>query len=234
MRQTILRLVLLAAVLLVIFGVYRLLTIEPIETGAFFDPDGWPLALAEAGGGLQAASSALAGLQSAPGVAAGGFYFPAALDAAGQLVDPAGDSSLEEWLARFPDTRFVVQLVQPDLQSLAALLHAVDSQNARGRVLAVVDDQQLVDALRTQAPDLATAMTTAETDSFLLTSRLRLTPFYRPAAPALLLPAGQFNEHTANAAHSRGIAVLVVSQEDATGVQGWIQRGADGVVVQNP
>ncbi|MEZ4769075.1 MAG: hypothetical protein R2844_11715 [Caldilineales bacterium] len=51
MRQGIVRFILLVIVLLLIFGVYRLLTIEPIDAGAFFDPDAGPLVLVEPDGG---------------------------------------------------------------------------------------------------------------------------------------------------------------------------------------
>ena len=79
-----------------------------------------------------------------------------------------------------------------------------------------------------------TAMSSAETDSFLVTSRLRLTPFYRPAAPGLLLAPEEFSERIAAAAHSRGISLLVMAQDGADSVQRWIEQGADGVVLARP
>lgn len=236
MRQGLVRLILLVIVLLVIFGVYRLLTVEPIDAGVFFDPAGEPLVFLDPGPSTDDAAETLAVFNGVQGV--GGFYALVSLAADGQLtVASEGDNagqvvSLSALLTAFPDVRFVVQLTEPNLQSLAALLHAVDSQDARDQVLAVVDDQHLVDTLRGQAPGLATAMTAAETEAFLMTSRLRLTPFYRPVAPALLLPAGEFSQRIATAAHSRGIAVLVTSPDETSTVQRWIDQGADGVVVQ--
>lgn len=240
MRQGLVRLTLLFIVLLLIFGVYRLLTIEPIAAGAFFDPAAGPLVLLDPAMFGENGQEALAALGQTPRAGAVGVFASVILDQAGQLVaaDPdAADASavnLTALLAEHPDNRFIVELREPDLQSLAALLHAVDSQGARARVLAVVDDQQLVDVLRGQAPDLATAMTTAETSSFLLTSRLRLTPFYRPGAPALLLPAAEFSQRLRNAAHSRGIALFVESPNDRSVVKDLIDQGVDGVVVQRP
>ena len=49
MRQGLVRLTLLVLVLLLIFGVYRLLTIEPIDAGTFFDAAGAPLVLLDPG-----------------------------------------------------------------------------------------------------------------------------------------------------------------------------------------
>ena len=234
MRQGLVRLILLVIVLLVIFGVYRLLTVEPIDGGVFFDPASKPLVFLDPGATPDAAAEALAAFHELPGSGVAGFYAPVSLAADGQLtVVSRGDTaSLAALLEAFPDVRFVVQLTEPNLQSLAALLQAVDSQDARGRVLAVVDDQQLVDTLRAQAPDLATAMTDAEADSFLLTSRLRLTPFYRPVAPALLLPAEQFSRRIADAAHSSGVSVFVVSSGDSAAQRRLIDQGADGIVTQ--
>lgn len=234
MRQGLVRLILLVIVLLVIFGVYRLLTVEPIDAGVFFDPASTPLVFLNLGAATGDAAATLAEVDRVQWSGAAGFFAPVSLDADGHLTVASPDQpvSLPALLEAYPDVRFVVQLTEPSLQSLAALLQAVDSQDARGRVLAVVDDQQLVDTLRGQAPDLATAMTTAETDSFLLTSRLRLTPFYRPVAPALLLPADQFSPRIADAAHSSGVAVLVISSADGGEVQPLIDQGADSVVAQ--
>ncbi|MCB0246761.1 MAG: hypothetical protein KDI07_21445 [Anaerolineae bacterium] len=238
MRQGLVRLILLVIVLLVIFGVYRLLTVEPIEAGVFFDPASKPLVFLNPGATTDDAAATLAAFAGTQRTGAAGFFAPVSLNSDGQLTfvsDGEGASqavNLPALLEAFPDVRFVVELTEPSLQSLAALLQAVDSQNARDRVLAVVDDQQLVDTLRGQAPDLATAMTAAETDSFLLTSRLRLTPFYRPVAPALLLPADQFSQPIATAAHSSGVSVFVVSPGDSAAVQRLIDQGADGVVAQ--
>ena len=240
MRQGLVRLTLLVLVLLLIFGVYRLLTIEPIDAGTFFDAAGAPLVLLDPGMFGENGQETLAALDQTQGTDEVGLFVPVNLDEAGQLLvaDPgaanASAVTLTALLAEHPDARFVVELRKPDLQSLAALLHAVDSQGARDRVLAVVDDQQLVDVLRGQAPDLATAMTTAEVSSFLLTSRLRLTPFYRPGAPALLLPAAQFSGRLRDAAHSRGIALFVQSPNDRSVVKDLIDQGVDGVVVQRP
>lgn len=234
MRQGLVRLILLVIVLLVIFGVYRLLTVEPIDAGVFFDPASTPLVFLNLDAASDDAAATLAEIDRVQGKGAAGFYAAVSLDSDGQLtVASQGESvSLPALLEAFPDVRFVVQLTEPSLQSLAALLQAVDREDARGRVLAVVDDQQLVDTLRGQAPDLATAMTAAETDSFLLTSRLRLTPFYRPVAPALLLPADQFSPRIADAAHSSGVALLVISSADGGEVQRLIEQGADSVVAR--
>ncbi len=238
MRQGLVRLILLVIVLLVIFGVYRLLTVEPIEAGVFFDPASKPLVFLNPGATTDDAVAALAEIDRVQGNGAAGFFAAVDLAADGELtVVSQGDNAsqpvnLSALLEAFPDVRFVVQLTEPNLQSLASLLHAVDTQGAHDRVLAVVDDQQLVDTLRGQAPDLATAMTAAETDSFLLSSRLRLTPFYRPVAPALLLPADQFSQRIADAAHRSGVSVFVVSPGDSATVQRLIDQGADGVVAQ--
>lgn len=278
MRQGLVRLVLLAIVLLLIFGVYRLLTIDPIDTGAFFDSAALPLMLVEAGGSDDAAPFTLAAFEAAAAGDVSGFFVPVYLTHDGELVaaatddlaqisdgegklsqynldqlqaldtgytvDPAGDGTfplrghgsqfvtLDQLLAAFPDQRFVVDLRQPGLQSLAALLHVADGQDARARLLAVVDDQQLVETLRQQAPDLATAMTSGEAGSFLALNRFGLTPFYRPAAPGLLLQPEQFSPRLARAARSGGMAAMVIAAPGAGDAQTWIDQGADGVIVR--
>ncbi|MEZ4769076.1 MAG: hypothetical protein R2844_11720 [Caldilineales bacterium] len=117
---------------------------------------------------------------------------------------------------------------------MAALLHTADSHDARGRLLALVDDQQLVETLRQQAPDLATAMTSGETATFLALRRVGLAPFYRPVAPGLLLPADQFTPRVARAAQSGGMATLVVVPPGSGDASSWLAQGADGVIVGRP
>ena len=121
-----------------------------------------------------------------------------------------------------------------NIAQIASWLQVQGIRLAEVRVVADLEDAIIgaVDTLRAQAPDLATAMTDTEADSFLLTSRLRLTPFYRPVAPALLLPAEQFSRRIADAAHSSGVSVFVVSSGDSAAQRRLIDQGADGIVTQ--
>jgi glycerophosphoryl diester phosphodiesterase len=248
MRQFLLRLLLLLLVVLVIFGVYRLLTIRPLDNVAFFQDQ--PLMLAV---DSPISSQALADLAAARDAGANSLYLPVTLTRDGILVvtDAAvaeltlaelrsvdafsGIVTLQEALAAHPDLRAVVVVQQPGLQALAALLQAIDANNARPRVLAVVDHPLLADTLREQAPDLGTAATTAETSAFLTTKRFRLTPFYRPAAPAMLLEGSEINKRLVDAARGRGIHLLALAgQPDVAAAQALIDAGVDGVVVTDP
>jgi glycerophosphoryl diester phosphodiesterase len=248
MRQFLLRLLLLLLVVLVIFGVYRLLTIRPLDNVAFFQDQ--PLMIAVAS---SSAGQAAAGIAAARDAGANSLYVPVALTRDGVLVvtDAAVAEltlaelrsvdafssivTLQEALAAHPDLRAVVVVQQPSLQALAALLQAIDANNARPRVLAVVDHPLLADTLREQAPDLGTAATTAETSAFLTTKRFRLTPFYRPAAPAMLLESSQINKRLVDAARSRGIHLLALAgQQSVATAQALIDAGVDGVIVTDP
>jgi glycerophosphoryl diester phosphodiesterase len=279
MRQSLGRLILLVVVVVLIFGMYRLLTVQPLEQAAFFDSGRWPyLMVADTGQGMDAPPYTTAAFDAALQAGASGLYLPlwqtadghlavlgspdlslstdgsgqvsdltlaelASLDA-GYRFDPAGDGSypwrgqgqhplsLPAVLEAYPEARLVVSLEQPNLTGLAALLQAVDAAGARDRVLAVVDDQQLVDTLRQQAPGLATTYTAQETDGFLAADRLRLVAFYRPAAQALILDGDQIGQRLVRAAHSRGVSVLARGGPAAsdTEMQGWIDQGADGVI----
>lgn len=281
MRQFLGRLAVLLIVILVIFGVYRLITVRPLEPGAFFgSSDGRRLVVADAARLAEAPPYTLAAFQAAQQAGANALYLPLHLTRDGELVvlaspdlavttgrssqvsdqtlaelqqldagytfDPGGDGSfpwrgrgaqimaLPDVLAAFPEMRFVVSIEEPNLQSLAALLQAADATGSRPRLLALVDDPPLAATLRQQAPDIATANTTAETNAFLTTQRLRLTPFYRPAAPAVLLDGGEIRTSLVDAAHSRGIHVLALSSEGAAAaLQPLIDDGIDGVVVQD-
>lgn len=252
MRQFLLRLVLLFLVVLVIFGLYRLLTIRPLDDVAFFQ-DQALLAAVDSVSPSGSAAYSLAALQAAREAGANGLYLPVSLTRDGVLVvtaDPASEMTLAELrsqpatvdivtlpdaLTAFPDLRAVVALRQPNLQALAALLQAVDASAARTRVLALVDDPLLASTLRQQAPGLATAATTAETNAFLTMQRLRLTPFYRPAAPAMLLEDSRIDKRLVNGAHSRGIHLLALPQAPrGDAVQALLDAGVDGVVVTDP
>ncbi len=247
-RQFLLRLLLLSLIVVVIFGVYRLLTIRPLDNVAFFQDQ--PLLLAV---DSRSAGETLADFAASRDAGANGLYLPAALTRDGVLVVTdsavgelslaelrsvdafAGIVTLQEALAAFPDMRAVVVVQQPSLQSLAALLQAIDANNARPRVVAVVDHPLLADTLREQAPDLGTAATTAETNAFLTTKRFRLTPFYRPAAPAMVLAGSEINKRLVDAARSRGIHMLALAgQMDTAAVQALINAGVDGVILNDP
>ncbi len=252
MRQFLLRLLLLLLVVLVIFGVYRLLTIRPLDNVNFFR-DLPALAAVDSTAPAGAPPHSLAAFEAASQAGANGFNLPVALTRDGVLVvtDSPVDNltlaelrsvntfsstvTLQEALAAYPDLRAVVAVRQPSLQALAALLQAIDANSARERVLAVVDHPLLAGTLREQAPDLATAATAAETNAFLTTKRFRLTPFYRPAAPAILLAGSQINKRLVDAARSRGIHLLALpDQQSVTTVQGLIDAGVDGVILTDP
>lgn len=280
MRQFLGRLALLAIIILVVFGMYRLLTIQPLDPAPFFlDVDETPLIVANVGQQRDAPPYTRAAFQAALAAGADGLLLPLyrsrdgalvvsaspdvasfsdgegmvleytleelqALDA-GYRFDPSGDGSyplrgqgqqvttLDEALGAFPDLLLVAELGNPDLPGLASLLQAIDASDARDRVLVVLDDQQLIDTLRQQAPGLATAYTSGETNAFLTTYRLRLTPFYRPAAEALLLDAAEVTPAMVRAAHGRGVGTLAVVGSDALPSvrQDLVEADVDAVVL---
>jgi glycerophosphoryl diester phosphodiesterase len=252
MRQFFFRLVLLFLVVLVIFGIYRLLTIRPLDNVAFFR-DQPLLAAVDSRSPAGEPSYSLAAFDAARQAGANGLYLPVALTRDGVLVVTdsgvaeltlaelrsldafGGIVTLQEALAAHPDLRAIVVLRQPSLQALAAFLQAVDANDARSRVLAVVDHPLLADTLREQAPDLGTATTTAETSAFLATRRFRLTPFYRPAAPAMLLSGEQIDRRLVDSARSRGVHVLALADGAQAGAaQALANAGVDGVIVTDP
>ena len=281
MRQFLVRLLAFLVVILVIFGLYRLITVQPLEPSDFFaQATKAPLVIADTGRFTQAPPYTLAALDAAQQAGADGFYLPVQLTRDGELVvlsqadlsqlternepvsqltlaevqgldagyrfDPAGDGafpwrgkgqrvlSLQDVLEAFPKELIVVKVEEPGFASLAALLQAADSTGSRPRLLAIVDEQQLANTLRSQASDLATANTSAEAAAFLTTQRLRMTPFYRPAAPGLILDGDQVSRRLSNSAHNRGIRVLAVADGQPSDVVGqWLDAGADGVIVSD-
>jgi glycerophosphoryl diester phosphodiesterase len=251
-RQFLLRLFLLLLIILVIFGVYRLLTIRPLDNIAFFR-DQVPLAAVDSGAPAGAPPYSAAAFDAAKEAGANALYLPVTLSRDGVLVVTDADASratlaelrsanasssavtLQETLVAYPDLRALVVVRQPSLQALAALLHAVDASDARARVLAAVDHPLLAHTLREQAPDLGTATTTTETNAFLTTQRFGLTPFYRPAAPAMLLEGSQINKRLIDAARNRGIHLVALpDQQSSAAVQLLIDATVDGVVVTDP
>ncbi len=225
MRPLFTRLLWLVLSILLIFGVYRLLTIRPLADTPYFADQ--PLLVAEAPT-LSDSASRSEGFSLANTA-----YLPVSLADDGLLyINGIAGLSLQEALAAQPVRRAVVLLLQPDLQSVAALLQALDATKAHSRVLAVVDNEALSRMVRVEAPDLATAATSAEAEALLTMQRFRLTAFYRPVAPALLLPQNRLSAPIVRAAHSRGIRVLALS--DAAGaetMQPLLDAGLDGWIV---
>jgi glycerophosphoryl diester phosphodiesterase len=184
------------------------------------------------------AAYSMAALQAARAAGADALYLPVQLAPDGRLAtataaNPAEAMTLEELLAAFPEMRAVVELREPSLRSEAALLQAIDSANARERTLVIVDDQELVEVLRQQAPALATATTRPEAEAFLATARMGLTPFYRPAAPALVLDASELSARLVAAAHSRGVQVVAVAGPGAD-PQALADLGVDAIIAPQP
>ena len=141
--------------------------------------------------------------------------------------------SLQEILSLFPEESIVVKVEEPGFASLAALcrLPTPPDPGTAGSLM----QQQLANTLRSEASDLATANTSAEAAAFLATQRLRMTPFYRPAAPGLILDGDQVSRRLSNSAHSRGIRVLALADGQSSDVIGqWLDAGADGVIVSDP
>ena len=281
MRQLVVRLLAFLVVILVIFGLYRLITVQPLEPSDFFAQAAKaPLVIADTGRFTQAPPYTLPALDAAQQAGADGFYLPVQLTRDGELVvlsqadlsqlterneavsqltlaevqgldagyrfDPAGDGtfpwrgkeqrvlSLQEILTMFPEESIVVRVEEPGFASLAALLQAADATSSRARLLAIVDEQQLANTLRSQASDLATANTSAEAAAFLATQRLRMTPFYRPAAPGLILDGDQVSRRLSNSAHSRGIRVLAVATDQSNEtMRAWLETGADGIILSD-
>lgn len=252
MRQFLLRLLLLLLVVSVIFGIYRLLTIRPLDNVAFFrDRPG--LAAVDSASPAGAHPYTLAAFQAANAAGANGLYLPVQLTSDGVLLVTdldlsglaradldgmaafTGALTLQEALTAFPEMRAIVDLRQPTLQGVAALLQAIDASRARARVLAAVDHPLLANILREQAPDLGTVATSAEAAAFLTTQRFRLTPFYRPVAPALLLAGDEIDKRLVDAARGRGMhLVALAGQQESAALQALIDAGVDGVVVTDP
>jgi glycerophosphoryl diester phosphodiesterase len=281
MRQFIVRLFVFLVVILVIFGLYRLITVQPLKPSPFFAPAAQtPLVIADTGRLSQAPPYTLAAFEAAQQAGATGFYLPVHLTRDGELVvvgstdlsqltgrgepvsqltlaevqgldagyrfDPAGDGSfpwrgkgqgvvaLQDVLAAFPDELIAVKIEEPSFASVAALLQAADATGSRARLLAIVDEQQLANTLRSQAPDLATAATSTEAGAFLAMQRLRMTPFYRPAAPGLILDRAAVSNSLVAAAGSRGMHVLAVDNSPADEILSrWRGADVDGVVVSD-
>lgn len=280
MRPFLVRLLVLVVVILVVFGIYRLITIQPLPSPAFFALQGSsPLALVDPGAVPDMPPFTPAAYDAALRAGADGFVVPLHLTRDGELVavdtddvakhtdgkgqvgamtaaeiaaldagyrfDPSGNGAypwrdagqrlltLEQILAAYPTARVVANLQQPTLRSVAALLQAVDAADARQRVLAVVDDQQLVEALREQAPLLATAATSGERTAFITMLRLRLSPFHRPASPAMVLDRSAVDQRLTAAAHRRGVFV-VTTAADASDAQALHQIGVDAIIVADP
>jgi glycerophosphoryl diester phosphodiesterase len=238
MRQFLVRLALLVAAVLVIFGIYRLVTIRPLPPSPFFaSQPGQVLPIVDTRSSGEAAYS-LPALQAAQKAGADGIYVPVGLARNGELValgpsDLTQAPTLEEILTTFPQMRVVVDLQEPTLRSEAALLQAIDAAGAQERTLVIVDDQELVEVLRQQAPVLTTAYTEAETDAFLATARAGLTPFYRPAAPALILSASQLSQGLVRAAQSRGVQVVAIAG-DGDDPEALSRLGVDAIISTQP
>ncbi|MEA3334485.1 MAG: hypothetical protein U9R25_01145 [Chloroflexota bacterium] len=264
MKQFVLRLILFLVILLVVFGVYRLLTVDALEPRAFFeDASDKPLVIVDTGHGSFGVPYSLAAMEAARDSGAGGLYLPVYLTRDGELAvlpssqDAQGSdfrsgastltlddvrtlgaeqglevASLNEVLRAFPEMRFFVDMPEPSFGALSALLIASDASSALDRLVVRVDNQQLADALRHQVPSLTTTYTSGEYDAFSPVFALGLTPFYRPAAPAIVAPLPEVSPRLIRVGDNGGFYIVAgaVGQARET-IEDWLESDLDAIIV---
>ena len=117
MRQFLVRLLAFLVVILVIFGLYRLITVQPLKPSDFFaQATKAPLVIADTGRLTQAPPYTLAALDAAQQAGADGFYLPVQLTRDGELV-VLGQADLSQLTER---NEPVSQLTLAEVQGLDA------------------------------------------------------------------------------------------------------------------
>ena len=117
MRQFLVRLLAFLVVILVIFGLYRLITVQPLKPSDFFaQAKKTPLVIADTGRFTQAPPYTLAALDAAQQAGADGFYLPVQLTRDGELV-VLGQADLSQLTERNDP---VSQLTLAEVQGLDA------------------------------------------------------------------------------------------------------------------
>lgn len=144
--------------------------------------------------------------------------------------------TFEEALARFPETRFNVELKTADPRLLDAVLEALDRYDARGRVLLAGEESAALDAVRARAPWALTSFSAKDVWEFLqgLTDE-----DYRPPGRALQVPVrfGELDvitETTVRRAHQLGVEVHAWTINDPDEQRALWALGVDGFVTDTP
>jgi glycerophosphoryl diester phosphodiesterase len=132
-----------------------------------------------------------------------------------------GIPTVEEVLASFPRTRFVLEIKSMDAEATETLCETIRRHAMTGHVLIAAFRSTPLRGFREACPEVATAATVREVQRVWFLQRLLLPPLYRPPADAFLVPERWGGLRVLDAAfvrrartHSMSVGVWTVNEPD--------------------
>lgn len=172
----------------------------------------------------------------------------ARLDAGYRFVDPDGRpargtgvglATLEELLARYPETRVNVDIKDPDGRAADAVAAVLARAAAEARVTVGSFHPAVLARFREVAPDVATAASRREVAElyfgrFLPAAAAGTPPYRWLQIPPRWLGIPLATRAFIDAARSRGVGTVYWTINEPSAMRALLERGASGIVTDRP
>lgn len=141
-------------------------------------------------------------------------------------------------LAAFPDSGFIVELKESDLESARLAVEAVRAARAVDRVLIGSFHRRPLGLVRQLEPAMPTGAATSETRTAMYLSRLRL-PLFRPKyrafqVPEAFGPTRVVTPQFVRTAHAARVPVQVWTVNDEQDMRRLLSWGVDALITDHP
>lgn len=139
--------------------------------------------------------------------------------------------TLEEILAAFPDTLYLIEIKQADPPIVDVVLDSLSAHGVLGRVVLASFNPETILAVRAAAPEVHTALSLPEMVD--LNARLD-DPTYVPPARFVQAPWESTSQAVVDFAHMHGMVVHPWTVDDEATMKLMIGRGVDGIMSDDP
>ncbi len=147
---------------------------------------------------------------------------------------------LSEVLEKFNDMRISIEIKETDGNTEEKVLELVKRYGMEDKVIIASEDYEILKKVRELDPKIATSMSEKEIRSFYI-AFVTFIPLnlYKPKGDALMIPPQAEGVILAkksfiNAAHNKGLRVIVWTINDKEGMRNLIKLGVDGIITDYP
>ncbi len=147
---------------------------------------------------------------------------------------------LSEVLEKFNDMRISIEIKETDGNTEEKVLELVKRYGMEDKVIIASEDYEILKKVRELDPKIATSMSEKEIRSFYI-AFVTFIPLnlYKPKGDALMIPPQAEGVILAkksfiNAAHNKGLRVIVWTINDKERMRNLIKLGVDGIITDYP
>ena len=147
---------------------------------------------------------------------------------------------LSEVLNKFNDMRISIEIKETDGNTEEKVLELVKKYGMEDKVIIASEDYEILKKVRELEPEIATSMSEKEIRSF-YTAFITFIPLnlYKPKGDALMIPPEAEGVTLAkksfiNAAHNKGLRVIMWTINNEEEMRNLIRLGVDGIITDYP